>query len=391
MSVKTFRSFDLLAIGNAITDIICVVPQSLISELDVVPKLFPGSMRLCSKHEHKLLLGEIEKSLLQPITLCGGGSAANTAWAAQLSGANTVYSGKLNLEDHYGQSFLEDIQKIGIHYGLANPLSNASKDTSRNTSGGASSIPESKKDAATQETASSLILITPDGERTMLTHLGIATELSANDIDIEVLSRSRYVYCEAYLLGVESTRKTCFYVLEKAKQHGVPIAFSYSDPLLAWEYREELLSLTKDYCDIVFANKEEALAVLGEEPGEHARILNSDSSVVHRKLSQCIEHAPQAHFFISNGSAPSYLVGARQVKSCATWKHRKMLGQPHPMEIEAIDCNGAGDSFAGGILAALALGYNAEQAMDWGNYLAGELVQQKGSRLQKRYLIGSLG
>ena len=161
------QKYDVFGVGNAIVDILAQVPEDAITELG----LNKGAMTLMEPSQQAKILGYLEGKSL---SLASGGSAANTMAAIAQSGGSGFYAGKV-AHDPHGEFYQEDMQATGIECYV--PLA-----------------PETGL-----PTGTSVILTTPDAERTMCTHLGISATLTADDIDAERLVQCQYCYVEGYL------------------------------------------------------------------------------------------------------------------------------------------------------------------------------------------------
>ena len=326
--------FDVFGVGNAIVDRIAFIEDSFLEELPFpLPR---GLMTLSDPEKQALLLQELERSPIK-MSLCSGGSAANTIWTLMLCGAKTCYSAKV-ANDSHGSFYLSEFEKFKI------------------------SFPVSPLDSSQGPTGTCIVLTTPDAERTMSTHLGLSTELGADDISLELLQSARYVYCEAYLWTGEKTREACLKAFKEAHRAKIPAVLSCSDPFVVKEYRSELEKLIQEYCDIVFCNLEEARALVGIEEKEDPQ----------KDLEACLEYFRKKNktAFITQGK-----------EGCVVCHKHKSEAVP-ALRVNAIDSNGAGDAFAGGALFGLLQGSSPFEAAPWANYLASQVVSIPGARLE---------
>ncbi|MCH2180513.1 MAG: adenosine kinase [Mariniblastus sp.] len=315
------QKYDVFGVGNAIVDILAQVPEEAIAELG----LNKGAMTLMEPEQQAGILSYLEGKTL---SLASGGSAANTMVAIAQSGGSGCYAGKV-AHDPHGEFYQQDMRDAGIECYV--PLA-----------------PE-----AGLPTGTSVILTTPDAERTMCTHLGISATLTADDIDTERLAQCQYCYVEGYLWTGDSTREASLRAFQAARQQNVKTAFTFSDPFLIDLFKDDFLSLAKDHCDTVFCNAEEARKLLDlENPRDCAE-----------KLA---ELCPLG--FITDGPHGCYVSQQGQVEQVA--------GFP----ANAVDTVGAGDAFAGGVLFGLTHGLNPVEAARWGNYFASRIVERYGPR-----------
>ena len=331
----TDKKFDVFGVGNAIVDIMAQVPDESLSTLE----LAKGGMTLMETDRQSSVLQHLEG---QALKLASGGSAANTMAAIAQSGGTGVYAGKVAGDTH-GEFYKKDIQEVGIEFYVP-PAS-----------------------AASLPTGTSVILTTPDAERTMCTHLGISATLTKNDIDADLLSQSKCSYIEGYLWTGDDTRAASIEAFEQSKKHGVRAAFTLSDMFLVDLFADDFRGLIKDYCDIVFCNADEAKKFFGKD----------DMPQCATEMGQLCDLA-----FVTDGGNGCYVVEKGNVT----------LVEGFP--VKAVDTVGAGDAFAGGALYGITHGKSPVEAAKWGNFFASRVVEQFGPRIEddmKSHLAEVLG
>lgn len=307
---------DILTIGNAIVDGLAFVDDNFIFHHN----LSKGAMRLVSAEE----IGKLYQAIPSDIEKCSGGSAANTAAAVASLGGKVGFMGKV-ADDELGQFFEEDLAKSGVIF---------------------DSLPQSGK----LPTASCLVLITPDGERTMNTYLGACTRLKAEDIDEQVVAEAKITYIEGYLW--DSAQEAINKVIDIAKQNNRQIAFSLSDSFCVERHRKDFLDLLSKI-DILFGNEEEIRFLYKTHDLEDAM----------KELSVPIS-------CVTMGSQGSTVIEG---------KNRYNI---EPLEIEKlIDTTGAGDLYAAGFLYGYSQGKPLEECGRIGSESAGKVVQQVGARI----------
>ena len=216
----TDAKFDVLGIGNAIVDVIAQTEEDFL----VREKLIKGSMRLIETSEAERLYG-----LMGQAIQTSGGCAGNTAAGVASFGGRAAFIGKV-ADDGLGHVYRHDMHALGIDFATA-PLKNH------------------------DPTARSMILITPDGERTMNTYLGASRQLSPPDIDEGVVAAARITYLEGYLwdppLAKEAFRKAA----AVAHRAGRQVALTLSDSFCVDRFRDEFIGLIRDgSVDVLFAN-----------------------------------------------------------------------------------------------------------------------------------------
>ncbi len=320
------KQLDIFGVGNAIVDTLAFVEDGFLEETG----LHRGTMTLADAERQSLLLTSLKDYSLE---IRSGGSAANTIWAFSLCGGRAAYSGKVSLDPN-GLFYCRELEQ----HGILCPVK---------------ALPQSHG-----PTGTCIVLTTPDAERTMSTHLGVAPQLKSDDIDIDTLKRARYLYCEGYLWSNDLSRSTCIAAMEAARRHKVKVAFSFSDPLMVEQFRSDWLSVVEEFCDLVFCNAEEARHFSGAE----------DIGAASATLTKMTDAT-----FITAGAEGALLCFDNEVEG--------IPGFP----VKAIDTNGAGDVFAAGVLFALSRNYNPVEATRWGNFLGAEIVQIPGARLARQY------
>ena len=186
------------------------------ANLSVRPRIPLSSSPLCPRQRR----GEVP-----------GGSAANTVAGMASLGLACAFIGKVH-DDALGQAFSRDIGATGIDF-FTPPLTQG------------------------PSTGRSIVLVTPDAERSMFTYLGASTHLSLEDIDEEIIKTSRTVYVEGYLWEQEEAKKAILKAAELAHKYDRDFVFSLSDKSCVERHRAEFLDLIKDHVDILFGNENE--------------------------------------------------------------------------------------------------------------------------------------
>lgn len=316
---------DVYGIGNALVDI-----QVRVSEEDLEELLLPkGGMELTSREEQQRLIDALEGRV---DNICSGGSAANTMHGIGALGGQAYYLGRVASDD-FGHHYTRDMADCQV--GFPGPGDGAAP------------------------TGTSLVLITPDAQRTLATHLGISVELHPDNVDPTIVADAKAVYIEGYLWDAEAPRAAARRVAEIANQHGIPVALTLSDAFLIERYREELVEFIQHSVDILFCNEVEGRAMSGA----------AESIGAFRELSQMVS---KLFFTLSERGS---------------WVAHE--GEPPisilPFPARKVDTTGAGDLFAAGALYGLTHGYSLEQCGVLGNYCGARIVSQLGARLPQRF------
>lgn len=312
--------FDVVAIGNAIVDIIGRCDDSFLDRHGA-PK---GHMRLVDPGT----IGKIYETMGPAIEISGG-SAANTVVGVASFGGRSAFIGKV-AEDEFGRIFRHDIRASGVSFNTP-----AVVDTGRSTS-------------------RSLILVTPDGQRTMNTFLGISTDLDQGEVDPEVIKAASIVYLEGYLFDRDEAKAAFRQAVEIANGAGRRVALTLSDSFCVDRHRAEFLALIRSGIGILFANESEILSLYETS--------DFDEAVKHvardTKLA-VLTRSEKGSVIVSDGTP--ILVPAEPVK-------------------KVTDTTGAGDLYASGFLYGLARGYELPMAGKLGSFAAAEIIGQMGAR-----------
>ena len=313
---------DLLCIGNAIVDVLAPVPEGM----PEAEGLVPGSMNLIDAAR--------AESLYRRLTArqqTGGGSAANTAVFAAALGARSAYLG-LVADDPLGLAFATDLRAAGIHF---------------------PSRPLHADRADGRSTARCLILVTPDGQRTMNTYLGACTAFGPDDVDDDTVRNARITYLEGYLFDPPDAQDAFRHAARLAQEAGRTVALSLSDAFCVDRHRAAFRALAAGHVDILFANEDEIVSLYGADGFEQA--------------------AEQA------GREVELAVLTRGEKGSVVFRHGERTDiQPAPANV--VDSTGAGDAYAAGFLAGLVQELPVAECGRMGSVAAAEVIGHFGAR-----------
>jgi sugar/nucleoside kinase (ribokinase family) len=312
--------FDVLCIGNAIVDVIADTTDAFLSNQG----LHKGSMRLIDEEEAVRLY-----EAMGPGREISGGSAGNTAAGLAALGLDAAFIGQV-ADDQLGQIYRHDIEAQGIAF-LVEPRSDVGA------------------------TARSLILVTPDAQRTMNTFLGAAQMLETGSVDLAAVADSGIVYLEGYLWDPAAPRAAMEAAIEAAHAAGRRVAFTLSDTFCVDRHREGFWQLLRDgKVDILFANEAEAASMVMVNDVEEA-------------IARLAEFVPTLVVTRSESGATAISNGRRADVPAA------------PID-RLVDTTGAGDLFAAGFLAGEARGLGLEASLRLGAIAAAEVIQHYGAR-----------
>ena len=314
-------SYDLVGIGNALVDIEVQVSEDLVHKLEVTK----GGMTLSTKDNQDQILTQISNHTQK---IASGGSAANTIHGFSALGGKGYYLGRV-ADDTFGKHYTDDMKDCSV--GFPGP------------------------DAKTDGTGTCLILITPDSERTMLTHLGISSELHSDNVDETIVKEARTVYIEGYLWTGDETRAAALKMADAARQAGVPVAFTLSDAFVVNTYKESLIDFIRWKVDILFCNNVEARAMTGEEKDETA----------FAELKGMVDT-----LFMTRGAEGSWTANSQHAKI-----------HIDPFQVKAVDTTGAGDLYAAGSLYGLIHNHGLKESAILGSYCAAQVVTHLGGRI----------
>ena len=246
--------FDILGIGNAIVDVVSPADHNYLSK----HSMHPGSMALIDADRAQTLYDTMPRGAES-----SGGSVANSCAVAAALGAQVAYIGKV-AHDTLGQTFAADMKSIGVHFPTA-PLQ-----------GGA-------------PTARCLILVTPDGQRTMNTFLGASVALGEHDIDKTLIAESAILYLEGYLFDPPAAQAAFRTAARAARHAGRKVALSLSDAFCVDRHRAAFRDLLADV-DLLFANEVEITSLFEtnslDDAIEAARALIPLAAITPRRRRQ---------------------------------------------------------------------------------------------------------
>jgi sugar/nucleoside kinase (ribokinase family) len=311
--------YDVLAIGNAIVDVLAHTTDAFLNEHGIAK----GSMTLVDSFRAETL----GRTMKDPVE-ASGGSAANTMVGIASFGGKAAFIGKVN-DDRLGQVFNEDIHKSGVAFDSA-PL---------------------KGKVAT---ASCHILITPDGQRSMNTFLGCAAALTEADMAAPKIAAARVLYIEGYLWDAPETKTAIRSAIAHAKAAKRKVAFTLSDPFCVGRWRDEFKALLASDIDILFANEAEAKALYETERFDEA-------FQAIRKWGKTAAITRSAHGSVVLHDGSVHILDAEPVAHVA-------------------DTTGAGDQYAAGFLFGHARGLSLDVCGRLGGIAAAEVISHVGPR-----------
>ena len=310
----------ILGIGNAIVDILAKVDDEFL----IKRKFIKGSMKLINKSEFEDL-----KKNIKIEKIVAGGSVANTMSGIAYLKGSPSFIGKIN-SDSFGEIYKKSLEDINVKFSYLQKNENLS-------------------------TGASIILITPDSERTMCTYLGISSHLSESDVNENNIKESELIFLEGYLWDKGISEKMFKHAINIAKQNKVKIAMSLSDIFCVSRHKEDFYKLLKNDLDLLIGNENEI-----NELANKKNLLDSINQL--KKLNKLI-------------------VITRSEKGSMAIKDNEIINQESAKVNKIIDLTGAGDLFAAGFLKEYLERSDIKKCLMTGSILASKIIQKLGARL----------
>lgn len=316
------KTYDVIGIGNAIVDIIGRCDDDFLARHDA-PK---GHMRLVDAPTMDAIYKD-----MGPGVESSGGSAGNTMVGIASFGGSAAFIGKV-ADDDFGKVFAHDIRSANVAF-------------------------TSKPVAGRAPTSRSLILVTPDGERTMNTYLGISTDLDDGEVDASEIAKAKIVYLEGYLFDQPEAKAAFRQATEIAARTGTKVALTLSDGFCVDRHRTEFLDLIEKGVDILFANESEILSLYETTDFEEA----AKKVAGHTHLA-ALTRSEKGSVIVHEGNAIEI--------------------PPERIE-KLVDSTGAGDLYAAGFLFGVTHDLGFETAGRLGSMAAAEVISHMGARPAK--------
>ena len=310
--------FDVVGIGNAIVDILAHTDDAFLEAHD----LTKGAMTLIDAEQATRLYGA-----MGPAVEISGGSAANTMTGIAALGGKAAFIGKVR-DDQLGEVFAHDIKAAGVAFMTPPALEG---------------LP----------TARSMILVTPDAQRTMNTFLGVAGALTKADINEPAIKAAHITYLEGYLWDAPEAKEAFRLAVQVAQGAGRQVALTLSDAFCVERFRAEFRALASDV-DILFANEAELMSLYEVEDFDaglqHIRATGTLAALTRSEKGSVIVRGDEIHVIDA---------------------------EP---DVKLVDTTGAGDQFAAGFLAGLAQNRPLAECGRMGSIAAAEVISHFGAR-----------
>ena len=316
------KKFQVVGIGNAMVDVLAQCDDAFLAENGIEK----GIMQLTDMARGVELYGKVG-----PAQEVSGGSAANTIAGIAHLGGRTAYVGKVK-DDQLGAIFAHDLRAQGAVYETA----------------------LARKDHEA-ETGRCIVLVTPDGERSMNTYLGVTEFLSPDDIDEAMMAEAEWIFLEGYRFDGPESHQAFAKAIAACKAGGGKVAITLSDPFCIERHRDAFAAMLRDHVDLLFANRAEVLSMYQTEDFDAA--LNAAAEEIETVV--CTESEHGAHI-LSGGQR---------------W-------HVPAVPTQVVDATGAGDLFAGAFLWGLAEGHDLETCGKMGCVGGSEVISHIGARVQ---------
>lgn len=318
-------AYGVVAVGNALLDVLSQTSEEFIAQQNKTFGMEKGAMTLIDQDRAVMLYDMLENRVET-----SGGSAANTMAGFASFGGKGAFIGKV-ANDDLGKVFQKEIRAQGITY---------------NTETLNSAI----------STGRCMILVTPDAHRTMNTFLGASVELSADDVDEQMIANAHVTYLEGYLFDREQAKQAFIKAAETAHAVGRRVALTLSDPFCVDRHRSDFLRLVENHVDILFANEQEITSLY----------LQKNFEDVKGAISNNVEIA----------------VLTRSEKGAVILADGQEITVPAASVNKVVDTTGAGDQFAAGFLYGFTQGMPLEECGRLGALAAAEVISHIGPRPQ---------
>ncbi|MEL6450416.1 MAG: adenosine kinase [Pseudomonadota bacterium] len=313
--------YTLAGIGNAVVDVISHADDSFLDLMGIEK----GIMQLIERDRGEVLYGAMTDRLQTP-----GGAVANTVAGVGALGLPTAFIGRVH-DDALGRFYAQSMQDSGTDFVNA-PVAGGDLPTSR-----------------------SMIFVSPDGERSMNTYLGISTDLGPDDVPDAVAANTQMMFLEGYLFDKDHGKEAFRQASRLTRGAGGKAGIAISDPFCVDRHRADFLDMIENELDFVIGNEHEIMSLFETDDLEAAMAKTADMI----DLMICTR---------SGDGVTIIGQGARHTIPVET--------------VTPVDATGAGDQFAAGFIYGLATGRDLETCGRMGNLCAAEVISHVGPRPQ---------
>lgn len=317
---------DVVGIGNAMVDVLAPADDAFLA----AHELTKGGMTLVGSEQ---VIG-IQEAMGSVVEVSGGSVGNTIAGVASLGGTGS-FIGKV-CDDKLGEVFTKDLESLGISFCTVPTLRGSS-------------------------TGRCLVIVTPDGQRSMATYLGACVELGPEDIDADTISRHRVTYLEGYLWDAPRAKEAMLKAARLAHENGRQVALTLSDASCVERHRDSFIDLILNHVDILFANEYEIMSLYQTENIFEA---------------------------ITQGSSDCELVAVTRNAEGSVVIFGENIHRVEAVPVErVIDTTGAGDLYAAGFLFGVTHGYQVLECGRIGAIAAGEIIRHFGARPEEELQV----
>ena len=311
--------YEVVGIGNAVVDVISHADDAFLNDM----KIEKGIMQLIERDRAEDLYGAMKDRLQTP-----GGSVANTIAGIGALGLPTAFIGRVK-DDDLGQFYAQSMIDGGTDF-VNDPVAGGDLPTSR-----------------------SMIFVSPDGERSMNTYLGISTDLGPDDVPQAVTSAAKIIFLEGYLFDKDQGKQAFLEASRQTRAAGGKAGIAISDPFCVNRHRDDFIRMIRDELDYVIGNQAEIRSLFETDDLEDA---------LARTAAMC-----------------GTVVCTRSGDGVTLIRDGERVDVP-VTKIIPVDATGAGDQFAAGFLYGMATGRDLETCGKMGNICAAEVISHIGPR-----------
>ncbi|WP_258105865.1 adenosine kinase [Marinoscillum sp. MHG1-6] len=317
------KKYHVYGLGNAVVDYEIEVSESFFEENDVEK----GLMTLVEQEKQMGLLKVVKNNIKKKQS---GGSAANSIISLAQMGGKAFYSCKV-ASDEDGSFYVDGLTEAGVKTNLV------------------------KDQLADGVTGKCLVMVSPDAERTMYTFLGATSDFSERELVPDAIAESKYLFIEGYLVPSESGRSAIKEAKRIAKENGVKVSLSFSDPAMVKYFKNQMQEVVGDGVDLLFCNEEEAM-------------LFTDTVSVIEAREALREYADK--FVITMGKNGACVFDGDTFIDIESYP------------VKAVDTTGAGDMFCGAFLYGVTHGHTMASSAKLASKASSVVVSQFGPRLE---------
>lgn len=315
--------FDVFGMCNALYDIQAEVSDELLAELGAFG-IEKGGMFLIEETQQREIVGRVYEHLVNTEP---GGSGCNTMIGLAQMGGTGCYTSRVGNDEH-GTQYRAKLAERGIKPNLG---------------------------VTDGTTGICLVLVSPDAQRTLCTFLGLSRDLQAEDVNLDDLRNSRYIYVTGYLWDTDNQKEAVSLAMREANRAGVQVALSLSDPFCVNRHKADFQRILREHTNVLFGNFTEAQAL-------------TDTSTPHEAVRALAEHCEIA-------------VVTMDDKGSLIQQGDRLYTIP-PYSVQAVDTTGAGDMYAAGLLYGLTQGLPLDITGRIASYTAAQVVAKMGPRLE---------